>query len=285
MRLIDEITAYLNFLIFSQKLDVCICDIYRSLPPAWCEAFSSFVHTNPYCQKIKHLKNGQRQCFLMQQFVRKHCLEDRVFFGNCYAGVSEYIFPIVENGKYYGFISVSGYRRDNFSSFFENSFDSAQKHADAYLDNLTDKIPPRSSVATLIAPLVNNLKLLLYHMEESGRADTYNQHDLVYQTIVQFLSENYLRRLTLTTISEELHYSISYISQIFSAKNERSVMQYVQFLKINKAKELLENTTKSIMEIAEIVGFEDSNYFTNVFRKLTGVSPRNYRKKSIAKNL
>ena len=93
MRLIDEITAYLNFLIFSQKLDVCICDIYRSLPPAWCEAFSSFVHTNPYCQKIKHLKNGQRQCFLMQQFVRKHCLEDKVFFGNCYAGVSEYIFP------------------------------------------------------------------------------------------------------------------------------------------------------------------------------------------------
>ena len=72
-------------------------------------------------------------------------------------------------------------------------------------------------------------------MEESGRADTYNQHDLVYQTIVQFLSENYLRRLTLTTISEELHYSISYISQIFSAKNERSVMQYVQFLKIKKA--------------------------------------------------
>jgi YesN/AraC family two-component response regulator len=48
-------------------------------------------------------------------------------------------------------------------------------------------------------------------------------------------------------------------------------------LRISKAKELLKNTDKSVVEIAELIGYNDSNYFFRVFKKNTGVTPQQYR--------
>ena len=54
-------------------------------------------------------------------------------------------------------------------------------------------------------------------------------------------------------------------------------MQFIQDLKIKKAKDFLRNTNKSIIEISRLLGFFDPNYFTTIFKKSTGMSPRKYR--------
>jgi AraC-like DNA-binding protein len=56
------------------------------------------------------------------------------------------------------------------------------------------------------------------------------------------------------------------------------LMKYLRLLKLEKAKELLLTTDKSVLDIAETVGFEDSNYFTAVFTNVFGLSPRAFRK-------
>ena len=53
---------------------------------------------------------------------------------------------------------------------------------------------------------------------------------------------------------------------------------YIAQLRIQRAKELLEDETMSIQEIAEIVGYNDYFYFTKVFKKVQGISPSKYRK-------
>lgn len=54
-------------------------------------------------------------------------------------------------------------------------------------------------------------------------------------------------------------------------------MQFILKIRIDRAKELLDFTDKSIADIAESSGFQDQNYFARIFKKITGVSPSQYR--------
>ena len=54
-------------------------------------------------------------------------------------------------------------------------------------------------------------------------------------------------------------------------------MQFILKIRIDRAKELLDFTDKSIADIAESSGFQDQNYFARIFKKITGVSPTQYR--------
>ena len=56
-----------------------------------------------------------------------------------------------------------------------------------------------------------------------------------------------------------------------------ALMQFILKIRIDRAKELLDFTDKSIADIAESSGFQDQNYFARIFKKITGVSPTQYR--------
>ena len=60
--------------------------------------------------------------------------------------------------------------------------------------------------------------------------------------------------------------------------------RYINTLRIDEAKAMLNATDMSIQEISSIIGFNDSNYFTNVFHKLVGMSPREYRNINLSGN-
>ena len=274
LEVVREIKAYIKHLIFNVKLDVSLCDFYGNVPIELSDYLSEFmIHPNLYCQKMK--ATCMRSCLRQQMLVKKKALNyKKPFFGSCYAGVYEYIFPIIENNVYYGFISVTGYRSPSpRSSFFDPELNELRKVSEK---SLKAEIPPEEFLKTLIAPLKNSLKLLTYYYD-ANEIKAQKKHDYLYQTILQYISENYLRPLTMPIIAEELHYSASYLSHVFKERNELSIIQYVHHLKIKKAKDLLRNTDKSVTEISELLGFQDSNYFTAVFKKSTGSSPRKFR--------
>lgn len=85
--------------------------------------------------------------------------------------------------------------------------------------------------------------------------------------------------ISLQTISEELNLSKPYISSVFKEHMGVTVMDYITNLKINRAKTLLSTTTQSILEISQRLGFHDSSHFCKAFKKVTGVIPREYRKR------
>ena len=265
-KLIDEIGNYIQHLIFDEKLQICICDF--KFPAAYHQLLTSYgAHTNAYCRQIKTTKNGQKHCWLMQKFVRKKCKQGEPFFGTCYAGVSEFIFPILENDVYYGFVCVSGYRLKNSSSAI-------------YQDLKTD-VPDIKKLGVQLSPLINSFKLLANYVSFDNEQNEDGGQVRIYGEILQFISQNYLQKLTLNEIAKNLHYSPSYIEHTFKKANGLPLMRYVMNLKIEKAKELLATTSNSILQVSESVGFEDSNYFTAVFKKSVGISPREYRNKNL----
>lgn len=274
LEILREIKAYIAHLTFNLQLDVSLCDFYYNIPAEVSDYLSEFmIHPNLYCQKMK--VQCMKNCLRQQKLVKKKALRcNHSFSGACYAGVQEYIFPIIENNVYYGFVSVTGYKsptpRPSAPHFKTKSLHTT------YEKSLKEELPDEHFLNAVISPLKNSLKLLAYYYD-SNEIKALKTHDFLYQSILRYVSENYLRPLTMPIIAEELHYSESYLSHVFKERNKISIIQYIQQLKIKKAKEMLRNTDKSIMEIAESLGFQDSNYFTAVFKKSMGISPRKYR--------
>lgn len=85
--------------------------------------------------------------------------------------------------------------------------------------------------------------------------------------------------LSLKRFANELFLNTSYLSSLFKKETGMTLTDYVNENRINTAKRLLKSTTLSIQAIAASVGIPDIHYFTRLFRRETGFSPREYRKK------
>jgi len=97
--------------------------------------------------------------------------------------------------------------------------------------------------------------------------------------VKQFIDENYAKKIALTDLSERFYINKYYLLRLFKGQYGMTVNEYVEGLRISKAKELLRFTDKGIREIGILCGFEDSHYFSRVFVKVEGISPSEYREK------
>lgn len=105
--------------------------------------------------------------------------------------------------------------------------------------------------------------------------------DSVQETVRQaaaYVREHYFEALTLSGLAEQFHVEHSYFSKMFKKETGETLMMYIAKLRIQKAKEYIKENAGSLTEIAFMVGYDDYTYFNKVFRKLMGVSPRDYKK-------
>jgi YesN/AraC family two-component response regulator len=102
---------------------------------------------------------------------------------------------------------------------------------------------------------------------------------LVKYTLV-YIHQNYAQPLTRKELAENVGVSENYLSQIFHQDLGISPWESLTRLRIQKARELLTCNDDTITRVAMQVGFNDSAYFSRVFRKMTGQSPQVYRLKS-----
>ncbi len=99
------------------------------------------------------------------------------------------------------------------------------------------------------------------------------------QTVAQiqeYICQNLSKPLSLNDVAAVFNFSPNYLSQLFSQNGESGFVEFVTVTRINTAKKLMATTDLKIYEISERVGFESSSYFSKVFKKLEGVSPREY---------
>lgn len=92
----------------------------------------------------------------------------------------------------------------------------------------------------------------------------------------RYINEHYQEKLTLSDIAEYLKISPGHLSSTFSRYMNQTVSDYIAEVKIAHAKELIGSGQYLIYEIADKLGFENAYYFSKVFKKVTGISPRNY---------
>ena len=102
-------------------------------------------------------------------------------------------------------------------------------------------------------------------------------HSDTIHRVMEYIKANYSRKLTLDQIAASVHLSPSHISGLFREETGQTVSAYLSFVRIEKSKQLLKTTQLSIAEISSACGFEEQSYFSRVFRKQTGMSPKLYR--------
>ncbi|WP_461612342.1 AraC family transcriptional regulator [Clostridium sp. Marseille-QA1073] len=116
---------------------------------------------------------------------------------------------------------------------------------------------------------INDLFLYCYHFIADGSIPD----------SIKYINEHFTEDIDLKKLADIEHYNISYYSEWFKNKMNVSPVEYIQNLRVKKAKELLLNTNLTILQISQIVGYEHNSSFTRVFKYLEKISPTEFRRK------
>lgn len=103
-----------------------------------------------------------------------------------------------------------------------------------------------------------------------------NVHELIAKA-KYYISEHLTEELTVSNIAVSLYITPNYFSRLFKRVTKEGCNEYIVRKRIEKAKSLLDTTSLKIGEIALMVGYRDTNYFSLAFKKHTGKSPTKYR--------
>lgn len=98
--------------------------------------------------------------------------------------------------------------------------------------------------------------------------------------VCNYIREHYMENISLTTLSDELHYTTSYLSRLIHRSCGESFMKMLIGYRMDKAKEKLELSEESVKDIADSVGYNDVGYFIASFGKQEGCTPAEYRERS-----
>lgn len=117
------------------------------------------------------------------------------------------------------------------------------------------------------------------HAFEDALSNWQNQRTSgIINRAVLYIEEHYTEDCNIAAVAAHFHLSPNHFGNLFKRETGESFSGYVARLRMNKAKFLLKNTDLKVTEIAQGVGYLDSNYFATVFRQTVGLSPTEYRK-------
>lgn len=141
------------------------------------------------------------------------------------------------------------------------------------MEQMMDKVLEKLD-SGLVLELLEEM-LLLVLAEKDGEASG-TIRDMVSEA-AQYIDRNYYEELTLVSLAAKYGVESSYFSRVFKQETGKNLMLYITDKRIEKAKEIMHQSQTSMAEIAFMVGYDDYTYFSKVFKKVTGMSPREYR--------
>jgi Response regulator containing CheY-like receiver domain and AraC-type DNA-binding domain len=105
-----------------------------------------------------------------------------------------------------------------------------------------------------------------------------NAHSSTIQSILNYIDSHYNEPLTLASLARQFNFNYSYLSTYFRSHHMEGFSEYLNKERIRHAAELLREGTLPVSGVCGAVGYTDQSYFTRVFKKLTGTTPREYRR-------
>ena len=115
------------------------------------------------------------------------------------------------------------------------------------------------------------------------RINEYNKKNInqILQNAIEYIKKNYSTSITLNELAEHTYVSSYYLSRMFKKELGKNFVEYLNEIRIEKAKELLKDNRYKTYEIAELVGIQDSHYFSKIFKKYVNMTPTEYKESQL----
>ena len=143
------------------------------------------------------------------------------------------------------------------------------KNLSIYLENVIKK----NTIDEIQFELISMIKFMHTKLD--------NTQESISPVIIKLLNhieKNYQKDLNLKEISDSLNINSIYLGQLFQKEIGILFSDYINNFRINKAKDLLVNTSLKVSEIGELVGYYNKNYFYRKFKSIVGITPSEWRK-------
>ena len=124
----------------------------------------------------------------------------------------------------------------------------------------------------------NTLLAMIDNIFEKIAEQTNSTNTFLVEQVQNYLSDHISENLTLSDLGDVFGINYSSLSNIFSSATGQTIIEYLTFIRMQRAKELLINTNKKIYEICSDIGYSEPKYFIKRFHQIVGVTPKEYRK-------
>jgi len=243
-------------------------------------------HRSDFCTVIRTAKGGQDACNLsdVQEATAEAARRGEPFLHTCHGGLVEVVMPVI-------------YRGENVATVFcgQAVLENSPATDDTWLVRRARELGV--SPAALIAardklPRISEKKLvqigeLLFHAlshlaETEGRAALDRalalERDKHIRESLAYVEERFREPIGIRELAQHVHLAPAYLSRLFHKALGMTFLDYLTQRRIAEAKELLQNTSMKMSDIAFEVGYSHQSYFGRKFRQFTGTSPLQFRK-------
>ena len=110
-------------------------------------------------------------------------------------------------------------------------------------------------------------------------ASLYSGKSKIVAQAIRLIHASYADDLTLPKMAEQIHVNTSYLSSLFHKEMGVSIVNYLTEVRLSNAARMLKTTNENVSEVAAACGFREPNYFSRIFKRKFGMTPREYRVK------
>lgn len=150
-------------------------------------------------------------------------------------------------------------------------------HIDSVSTEIAKKIELRSTVEDLQKLMLEMVKIYCQLVNKYSVKD----YSPTVQKVIVMIEADLAADLSLSELATTLNINASYLSTVFKKETGKTITAYVNQRRIELAQELLKTTNLQIQTIAQYCGILDVHYFTRLFKKVTGVSPKQFREANV----
>ncbi len=234
-------------------------------------------HCN-FCEIMKNCPKTRRKCNYADRRSFKECeKQNSLIIYKCHAGLVEAVIPLHENEKIIGYL-MFGQITDNPNK--DNLYNNVNLWNEKYCLNINSL---KQGIAAIPYKSTEQIHAAAKIMEACTSYIIYKEliipkNDKILVSAKEYIEKNLHEDILVEQLCKKLNIGRTKLYEIFRNELKMGISKYILHRRMHKAKKLLKTTNLPISQIAHSVGFSDYNYFSRIYKKTYGKSPKYYRK-------
>lgn len=237
------------------------------------------IHSSPICDCAKMTEKGLKLCMNCKLLASKKAAEKgEAFFGECPLGLGEAVYPVIMDSKIICIVYVGNICRDE--NKMKERIKKTARLTGADEKKLICAISETEKCGTdemyiNIARVIGSYITMMCRMKPSPIDE---RKHWIAEAFIKYADTYYYRNINITFLSKLYDVNEKYAGRIFKQQTGMSFNSYLNKLRIERAKYMLKESSENILEISLDCGYNNITNFNRIFKRLSGVTPREYRK-------